>query len=433
VPVVAITSDLGGVVKGLHVAAGLYAPNAYPFRDMTNVNGKTFVFNQSADSDPPPPTRYDIMKQTAAVEIPSVAAAYRILDNLDVGARFGLAFAQLESTVALWGEPDNYSEWIKDDGQVHLKATAAGVPNFSLGTTFRPTREIELAANYTSAIAINATGTAQALNGPNVSLAGAPIVIAPTTGTESTCKPNSVGTADALNACVSIELPQSAQIGARYKFLDATGKLRGDIELDLDWENWGGAGGTSDGSKLGGNAYGVTIDAQVETVGNTQTGIPLKPSVIYHDFQDTYGVRLGGSYVLPMGTNDLIFRGGVGYDTAAAQQGWLRADIDGAARTTLAAGVGYKLHRVQIDAGFGLVLEGTQTNANAGPSGALCNPTPAAMGCVGTNMDQAQASRHGPDPTNPLLDSSLQTENPVNQGTFLAHYVMFMLGAKTWF
>ncbi len=31
----------------------------------------------------------------------------------------------------------------------------------------------------------------------------------------------------------------TAQLGGRYKFLDADGKQRGDVELDLDWEHWG--------------------------------------------------------------------------------------------------------------------------------------------------------------------------------------------------
>src|SRR5262249_38959950 len=34
VPVISIISDLGGKIPHLHVAAGIYAPNAYPFRDM---------------------------------------------------------------------------------------------------------------------------------------------------------------------------------------------------------------------------------------------------------------------------------------------------------------------------------------------------------------------------------------------------------------
>src|SRR5262245_59816041 len=58
IPVIAVVTDLGGRVQGLRLAAGLYAPNAYPFRDMTD----GYTFNEDL-SQPPPPSRYDIMKQ----------------------------------------------------------------------------------------------------------------------------------------------------------------------------------------------------------------------------------------------------------------------------------------------------------------------------------------------------------------------------------
>nr|MBA3821305.1 hypothetical protein [Deltaproteobacteria bacterium] len=59
IPVIAVVSDLGGRVPGLHVAAGLYAPNGYPFRDMTA--GYDFVADTATNTDAPPPSRYDVM------------------------------------------------------------------------------------------------------------------------------------------------------------------------------------------------------------------------------------------------------------------------------------------------------------------------------------------------------------------------------------
>jgi hypothetical protein len=41
--------------------------------------------------------------------------------------------------------------------------------------------------------------------------------------------------------------------------------------------------------------------------------------------------------------------------------------------------------------------------------------------------------RRGPDPINPLLVPEQQLQAPINQGVFDQHYVMFMLGATTWF
>jgi len=33
----------------------------------------------------------------------------------------------------------------------------------------------------------------------------------------------------------------------------------------------------------------------------------------------------------------------------------------------------------------------------------------------------------------PILDAEHQSENPVNEGTYKSHYLMFMLGVSTWF
>jgi hypothetical protein len=133
------------------------------------------------------------------------------------------------------------------------------------------------------------------------------------------------------------------------------------------------------------------------------------------------------------GDNSIIARGGLSYDTAAAKKGWERADIDGAARTMIAAGASYAMKRTSIDVGFGVILEGTRTdprtcNPSAGPMMG-CNPN----GTTGTGTDQLPENRQGPDPINPLLTANSQFENPVNAGTYKSHYLLFTLGFKTWF
>jgi hypothetical protein len=56
------------------------------------------------------------------------------------------------------------------------------------------------------------------------------------------------------------------------------------------------------------------------------------------------------------------------------------------------------------------------------------------MGCGSTpNVDQPVNQRQGPDPILPVVDSTVQAENPVNEGTYKSHYLLFMLGVSTWF
>lgn len=425
VPVIAIISDLGGAVPNLHVAAGLYAPNAYPFRNMNNVDGQPYFVPQDngtydfpAFGAPPPPTRYDIIEQEAAVVLPSVAVAYSITPDLDVGARLSIGFAEAKSTVALWGGLANYAEWVKADGLITLEAKDSFVMAYGFGATFRPTPMLEFGANFTGPVNMRAEGTAISSNGPGVSLNGTPIVIQPVQDEFARCNPG--GTMQTFKGCVEFALPMTATVGGRYKILDGNGKMRGDIELDLTYENWGMQRASD---------YRVVVDAQVTTASMPNNAIDLKDSIIAHGFRDTFGARLGGSYIIPMGDNNLIARGGIAYDTAAAKDGWERADIDGAARTMIAAGASYAMPKVRFDLGFGTILEGTrETSRN-------CNPmvTSPATGCGPGDAVQPIADRQGPDPTNPLVVPEAQAESPFNQGTYKSHYLLFMLGATTWF
>lgn len=419
VPVFAVTTDLGGKVPNLRLAIGLFAPNAYPFRELCTVGSsgcKKYGFNGDFN-EAPAPARYDIVKQDAAVILPSIAASYRILPQLDVGARFSAGFAHLKSTVAIWGNPANTVEFVKEDALFSVDAKDNFIPAFGFGVTYRPTPVIEIGANYNSELSILAKGDATSVVGPNVGLNGMPITIGPSEDVRCAAG----GTLEKQKVCVELALPMTATIGGRYKFLDAEGKQRGDLELDLGWENWSADRATD---------YRVVADAQIYLNGNPN--LAIKDNIVSHGFKDTYNARLGGSYEIPVAENAVVLRGGVGYDTAAAKTGWLRADVDGAARTTVTVGAGWKAKRFKVDAGFGAILEGSPENAGT------CNPVEkdkAKLGCNGDGVEHAVGSpeRQGPDPINPILVPNAQIESPTNKGSFSSHYLMFMLGVSTWF
>jgi long-subunit fatty acid transport protein len=423
VPVLAIASDLGGKIPKLRVAAGLYVPNAYPFRNMRN----GYAFNGDF-TVAPPPTRYDIVEQDAAVLLPSLALAYSITPELDLGVRLSWGFANLKSTVAIWADPDNYEENVKKDSYLTAEVSDGFVPAAGLGLTFRPTPRFELAAVWSSMAPVQAKGTAQSDLGPSAGGGVGETTIHPVDDSGARCAPG--GTEQELKACVQLEIPMSATIGARYKLLDGTGALKGDVELNVGWENWGkqcdfiaDPGCTSPGQ------YRVVVDAEPHL-----DGIPapaFKDSVIEHGLKDTFFFRLGGSYHVPLGSapgaNRIILRGGIGYDTRAAKDGWLRADLDGAARITTTVGAAYRMKSFEINVGGGYIHEGKNTNSGT------CNPTSTMQGCRGDGTENPIDERRGPDPTNPLVVPAAQAESPVNQGTIESSYVLLMLGVSTWF
>jgi long-subunit fatty acid transport protein len=426
IPVIAVVTDLGGAVEGLTVAAGVYAPNSYPFRDICTelTSGcQKYAFNGDFNVAPPP-SRYDIMKQEAAVFVPTIAAAYRISPQLDVGARFGIGIGEVKSRVALWGALNNYAEYVKSDSIFEVDGKDNFIPSFGIGVAFRPTPFIELGINYSSQMSLLAKGDATSENGPEALLMNNPIVVLPSDPSETRCAGG--GTRAKQKACVELALPMSVQLGGRYKFIGNDGKEKGDVELDLNWENWSADRVTDYRVVVDGDVYAINASGEENYVAN------LKDSFVRHGFQDTFGVRLGGSYHIPAGTAEVILRGGVAYDTAAAKQGWLRADIDGAARTTATGGVGYRAKRFEINLGFGYVHEGTNDNPGN------CNPTgpagmPATSGCGPGGVEQLQADRDAVDPITPILTEDNQAESPVNQGTFDSSYLMFLLGFSTWF
>ena len=434
IPLIGIVSDLNGLVPKLHVGFSVYAPNSYPFRDFNTVNGEPYYFKNANGSysfpafgAAPPPSRYDIVEQEASIILPTIAAAYEVLPNLDIGARFSAGIAQLKSTVGLWGLA-NYTQDPTVDGLVTINATDKFVTTYGFGATYQPTRNIELGAQWSAPIDIHAEGDVYSSTGPNVTLNGNPVSITPVSDATAACEKG--GTAAVLKGCVDVEIPMTATIGGRWKFVDDAGKQRGDVELNLGWEHWGAGCDYSSGitNCLDPSDYHVTIDGQVSTPLAPGLGVNLKPQLVEHGFQDTYAVRLGGSYVFPISQgNDIIVRGGVSYDSAAAKPGWERLDLDGAARTMFAFGGSYKLERVSIDAGFAYIYEGSRTNNRN------CNPTSLMQGCAADGTPNTFANQTGPNPTLPTSQFNEQLEDPVNEGTITSSYVMFMLGASTWF
>jgi long-subunit fatty acid transport protein len=440
IPILAVTTDLGGLVPNLRLAAGIYAPNAYPFRDMCSelaAGCQKYVFNNDAGA--PPATRYDIMKQEAAVFLPSIAASYRIIPALDVGLRLSAGVASIKSTTALWATlGTNYEEDVEKDGTFAIDASDGFVPAFGLGIAYRPTPNIEIGFNYASEFDIHAKGTSVSELGPNAG-GGLAVAIGPSPNGRERCAAG--GTMELQKACVDFALPRNAQLGGRYKFLDAAGALKADVELDLDWENWGKSCSVEEltaGTCVSPGDYRVTADSFVYLMGVPT--IQLRDAVVKHGLQDTFGVRLGGSYHIPLAapradgeSTQVIVRGGLAYDTAAAKTGWLRADLDGAARTTITVGAAYRAPHFEVSVGGGAILEGSPSNPNVGDGAEPCNPTAAMAGCGTTE-------RQGPDPIDPLFepgdgdaDNRRQLESPFAQGDYKSHYVLFMLGVTAWF
>jgi long-subunit fatty acid transport protein len=142
-PMIVVAVDLEDQVKGLHVAAGLIVPTSYPTRDFSS------EYEPDDPAVAPPPSRYDIVKQEAAVIMPSIAAAYRINDKISVGGRFTWGIADLKATTYTWAER-NYEEAVSSDARFQIEGKDNFVPAFGLGVQYLVTDAIELGLNFDS-------------------------------------------------------------------------------------------------------------------------------------------------------------------------------------------------------------------------------------------------------------------------------------------
>lgn len=403
VPTIVVAGDLSRWIDGLHLGVGFHAPTVYPARRL----GADYVLD---DPDaPPPPTRYDTLSQDALLVQTSVALGYRVSDRVSVGARFSWAMAELSATTYLWGQR-NYEEWTGADTVLEIEAADRFVPSVGAGVLVRATPAIELGVQLTGPLVVEASGTARATPSASLSVGGAPVVVSAVDDAAARCARG--GTAESLRACVDFSLPMMVVGGARYVFRDRGGRERADVELDVGWENWSAERATN---------YRVVVDGQVNDA------IRIKEQFIRHGLKDTFSVRVGGSYHLPVGGGRVIARAGVGHDTAAAKPGWERVDLDGAARTTLGAGASYRTGRYQFDLGVGAALSGTREVPGT------CNPDVTNVGCSGAGTNSPIADRRGPDPINAVVETENQDQSPVNQGTFESGYTLFMLGVSAWF
>jgi len=395
VPMIAVAIDLEKQVKGLHVAVGLVAPTAYPTRDFSDDD---WTLNQDDTTRPPPPSRYDIVHQEAAVVMPSLGVGYRINDKLDIGGRFTWGVANLEASTFTWAQL-NYEEWTGSDAFFELETKDLFVPGFGLGVLFRPSDSIELGLSWDSQMNVHAKGTGNGTPSQEIEPA---VVLEPPPVGSNLIRCGDGGEIGALKACVDLSLPMVTTLGGRYIFRDGAGAAQGDVELDVAWERWSAV-----------SDYHVIVDGQA-------TGLPLNDTFIRHGLRDVVSVRLGGGYRLPVGAG-LAVRAGVAHDTAAAKEGWERLDFDGAARTTLALGVQYPIGPVDLAIGGGYVYEGSRDVGND------CNPT-GPDGCDATPGEDSLDDRVGPDPAQPL-NAGTPFQSPYNAGKYESGYVLLHVAA----
>jgi hypothetical protein len=352
-PFLAVSSDFGYFERWTF-AIGVFGPSS--------VGNRTYPYSLGFA---PSPARYDIVQNDAFVAYPTAAAAVRALPWLDVGLAVHLVYGSIDlQTTSLAdaigrgtgaGQCANV-EYQPCDARTRLQTSGVSA-TASVGALARATRNLVFGLNVRGPAELDTTG--------NV------ITQAPRITPNAGFQPSP--------ATFVFKLPAVVRVGARYVFLDGD-REAGDVEVDATYEAWGAAQG--DGPH-------VTVPALVAQ--NPPPGVDLTniDFVTPHHYHDSWSLRAGGAYNLPVGhrvdgkyQHVLSLRAGTYYDAPASDPDYTRLDFDTLAKIAGTVGVGFELPGVTFDVAYAEIFDVDRTvdagelrPVNGAQHGASIDPT----------------------------------------------------------
>lgn len=353
IPHMTLSTDLG--FERLGLAFGVYAPSV--------LTGRVFPL---AVNGQPSPARYDAIRAGGLILYPTLAAAYRITDWLDVGLAGSYMIARLQATSMSSADlapaicPNQ--EYQPCDARQTID-TKGGAAAFSAGFLLRPARFLAIGGQLRTAHTLQAEGTVEAQS-PGVQ----PGVIPPG------------------KAYLIQQFPWVARGGVRYIGFRGSREIW-DAEVDVTYEAWGQA--LSEGTKV--------YIPKLSTFENIRSTIRL-------GFRDTVSVRGGGSYAFDALGGELTLRGGMFHDTAATTDDDTRLTFDTSAKTGVTLGAGLRVGPARLDLAVAKIFHETREVKNGS-----VRPINGTQGGAPTS-------------------SSGEAYAPVNNGVYAASTIVLALG-----
>ena len=304
-PFLAVATDFNYFDR-ITFAAGIFGPPV--------VGNRTFPLGVE---NKPSASRYDYVQSRSTILFPTASAAVRVTPWLDLGLSAHLVMSSFDQTTVSYAdlgeEVCKNAEYFRCDSLNTLNAsgTAFGA---TLGAMVRPSPSAQFGASFRTPVNITAVGQVT----PE-----APRAL------DQDLEPGA--------ATLQLQLPWMLRVGGRYIGMDADFELY-DLELDITYEAWGTA------QKLG-----PIVDVpDLGAFKDIQT-------VVLHGYNDTIGVRAGGSYNIDTGDGLLSLRGGAYFDSPATSHEFTRLDFDTLAKVAGTFGLGFKYGSFNFDFGYAAI------------------------------------------------------------------------------
>jgi long-subunit fatty acid transport protein len=342
-PFFAITTDFGKLDRWTF-GIGIFGPSSYGKRSYpttVTVNGR----------EAPNPGRYDVQAADLLLIYPTLSAGVRVTKWFDLGVALHLVVGHFDLSNTNFADLGRglcpYVEYSRCDAGNHLVTTGV-TATASLGMKFTPIRAVQIGINLRGPTEVVSNGTID-VTPP----AAMPIVF------------------EQERVTFTNKLPWVLRAGVRYAFIK-DGFEHGDVEVNGVYEAWQDAQG--DGSKI-----------HVPQLGFLVTD--LRTTVI-HNYRDTFGVRVGGSYNARLPKGVFTVRLGFAFDSAATRLPETRLDFNSGAKYIPTIGLGYKVRGVAINIAYAYMFEPDRTVTNGtirpiNPFGAC----PTTDECTTTNFD----------------------------------------------
>lgn len=318
-PLLAITSDFG-IFDRLTFAIAAYGPSA--------IGNRTFPLGVQGA---PSPARYDFIQSRSLILLPTVAAAYRLTDWLDVGVGVHYVIGSFNQTTVGFADLGpatcKTAEYQPCDTRNRLEASGSTVTG-SIGALVRPSANVAFGFNVRMPYTIEAEGTF---------FAQQPALLP---------EPRDLEPAAAK---LTLAQPWFVRAGIRYIGMEKTFEVW-DAELDATYETWGSAQG--DGPRV-----------QVPQL-KAPTGNQAIDTIIQHKYNDTFSIRAGGAYNFEELGGVISFRAGAYYDASATAFPYTRLDFDTLSKAAGTLGVGYKLGGFTFNLGYAAVFSLPRTVAD---------------------------------------------------------------------